>query len=75
VSIGAIYIVFGASVLAWRQWVLTAQLKAVIKALPQAQRAHYEALLRSPGPKRVFVAVRVCGIAMMVVGVASLLNI
>jgi hypothetical protein len=39
-----------------------------------ARRQHCEALLRQPGPKRVFAAVRVCGIGVMVAGVAILLN-
>ncbi len=71
--IGAIYIFLGASVLAWRRW-LTAQLRDVERRIPPARRQYFEVLSRHPGPKRVFAAVWVCGVAMMVVGVALLLD-
>jgi hypothetical protein len=71
--IGAIYVVLGASVLAWRRWV-TAKLRDVKRRVPPARRQYIEALSRQPGPKRVFAAVWVCGIATTFVGVALLLN-
>jgi hypothetical protein len=73
-SIGAIYIVLGASVLVWRRW-LIAQMRDVKRMIPPERRQYIEALSHQPGPKRVFAAVWVCGIAVMVVGIASLLNI
>jgi hypothetical protein len=73
-SIGAIYIVLGAGLLVWRRWVLTALFRDAKRISFPARRQHYEALLQRSGPKRVFAAVWVCGIAVMVVGVASLLN-
>jgi hypothetical protein len=73
--VGAIYIVLGAGVLAWRRWLLAALLRNVKRISLPSRRQYCEALLRQPAPKRVFAVVRVCGIAMMVVGVASLLNI
>lgn len=72
--IGVIYIVLGASILAWQRW-LTAQLRDVKRVIPPVRRQYFEALSRQRGPKLVFAAVRVCGIAVMVVGAASLLNI
>jgi hypothetical protein len=69
--IGAIYIVLGVSVLAWRRW-LIAQLRDVKMRIPPARRQYFEALFRQPGPKRVFAAVRVCGIAVMAGGLALL---
>jgi hypothetical protein len=74
-SIGAIYIVLGAGVLAWRSWVLAVLLRDAERISLPARRQYLEALLSQPGPKRVFAVVWVCGIAVMVVGVASLLNI
>ena len=73
-SVGAIYIVLGASVLAWRRW-LIAQLRDITRIISPARRQYIEALSHQSGPKCVFAAVRVCGIAVMVFGVASLLNI
>jgi hypothetical protein len=73
-GIGAIYIVLGVSLLAWRRWVLTVLFRDAKRMGIPARRQHYEALLRQSGPKRVFAAVRVCGIAVMFFGVALLLN-
>jgi hypothetical protein len=73
-SVGAIYIALGASVLAWRRW-LIAQLRNVTRMISPERRQYIEALSHQSGPKRVFAVVRVCGIAAMVFGVASLLNI
>jgi hypothetical protein len=73
-SIGAIYIVLGAGVLAWRTWVLAVLLRGAERISLPARRQYCEAVLQRSGPKRVFAAVRVCGIALMVVGVALLLN-
>jgi hypothetical protein len=73
-SVGVIYIALGASVLAWRSW-LTAQLRDVTRIIPLERRQYIEELSHQSGPKRVFVAVRVCGIVVMVFGIASLLNI
>jgi hypothetical protein len=72
--IGTIYIVLGAGVFAWGRWVQAALLKNAKRISLPAQRRHPEALLQRSGPKRVFVAVRVCGIAVMVVGGTLLLN-
>jgi hypothetical protein len=72
-SVGIIYIVLGASILVWRRW-LTAQLRDVKRMVPPARQQYIEVLTRQPGPKRVFAAVWVCGIAVMVVGVALLLG-
>lgn len=73
-SIGVVYIVFGAIVLAWRRW-LIAKLRDVNRMVPPARRRYVEALSRHRGPKRVFAAVWVCAIAFMVVGAVSLLKI
>jgi uncharacterized membrane protein len=73
-SIGAIYIVLGGGALAWRRWALTALLRDVKRISVPARRQYYEALLQRSGPKRVFAAVWVCGMAAMVVGVALLLS-
>jgi hypothetical protein len=73
--VGAIYIVLGAGMLAWRRWMLAVLLRNARRISLPARRQHCEAVLQRPGPKRVFATVRVCGIATMVVGVASLLNI
>lgn len=72
--IGAIYIVLGVSVLAWRRW-LIAELRDAKRTIPPERRRYIEALSSQPGPKRVLAAVWVCGIAVMVVGVALLLDI
>jgi hypothetical protein len=74
-SIGAIYIVLGAGLLVWRRWVLTVLFRDAKRISVPAQRQYFETLSHQPGPKRVFAAVRVCGIAVMAVGVVSLLNI
>jgi UDP-N-acetylmuramyl pentapeptide phosphotransferase/UDP-N-acetylglucosamine-1-phosphate transferase len=73
-SVGAIYIVLGAGLLVWRRWVLTVLFRDVKRIGLPARRQHYEALLQRSGPKRVFAAVWVCGIALMFVGVVLLLN-
>jgi hypothetical protein len=73
-SIGAIYVVLGAGLLLWRRWVLTVLFRDAKKISLPARRQHYEAVLQRPGSKRMFAAVRVCGIALMVVGMALLLN-
>jgi hypothetical protein len=74
-GLGAIYIVLGASTLAWQRWLIARLRDDVRRINPTARRRYYEALMRQSGPKRVFIAVRLCGVAMMVVGVALLLNI
>ncbi len=73
-SIGAIYIVLGAGVLAWRSWVLAVLLRDAERIGWPACRQYREAVLKRSGPKRVFAAVRVCGIAAMFVGVVLLLK-
>ncbi len=70
-DVGAMYIVLGVGVLAWQRW-LIAQLKGAERKIPQTRLQHIEALC---GAKRVFAAVRTCGIAAIIFGVASLLNI
>jgi hypothetical protein len=72
-SLGVMYIVLGAAVLVWRRW-LIAKLSGIESMVPPARRQYIEALSRQPGPKRVFAAVWVCGIAAIIFGVASLLN-
>jgi hypothetical protein len=73
-SVAVIYIALGASILAWRRW-LIARLRNVTRMISPERRQYIEALSHQSGPKRVFAAVRVCGIAVMVFGIASLLHI
>jgi hypothetical protein len=73
-GIGAIYIVLGAGVLAWGRWVQAVLFRVAKRVSPPARRQYCEALLQRSGPKRAFVAVQVCGMAVIVVGVALLLN-
>lgn len=74
-SIGVSFIILGVGILAWQRWVLSVGSRSIKKINPPARRQHYETLLHSSGPKWMFAAVRICGIAMIVVGLVLLLNI
>jgi hypothetical protein len=73
-GIGAIYIVLGVTVLLWGRRLFPGQLRRIRSVMAPARQESFDALLREPGPRRVFATASACGVATVVVGVVLLVR-